>query len=269
MNSTRRSLSFAPLGTVGCAVVASLALACGGEGAKTEGEEAAAGAEAAQAMPMIEGAATVSGTVRFTGQPPKARRIDMSEEEACAQKYPEGAYTQEIVTNADGTLRNVFIYVKGGLPAELNFRAPSEPVVLDQDGCRYEPHVFGIQAGQPLEIRNSDPLLHNIHPKPEKQRGFNISQPRQGMKTTKKFSQREVMVKVECDVHGWMNAYIGVLDHPYFDTSGDQGSFSLENLPPGTYEVEAWHERYGTQTQTVTVGAGETKTIEFTFNVAA
>ncbi len=132
-------------------------------------------------------------------------------------------------------------------------------IEVDNESCAFEPHVSIGHVGGKVAAKNSDPVLHNINAKPQQQRGFNISQPKQGMTTKRTFNQREVMVRVECDVHGWMSAYVGVLDNPYFATTGDQGGFT----------IEAWHERYGTQTQQVTVGQGETKTVEFTFNVAA
>jgi hypothetical protein len=135
--------------------------------------------------------------------------------------------------------------------------------------CRYTPHVFGVRVGQPLDITNSDPTLHNIHATPKNNAEFNQGQPIQGMKTTKTFTTPEVMVPFKCDVHGWMNAYVGVLDHPYFATTGTDGKFSLKSLPPGTYTIEAWHERLGAQTQSVTIGAKETKEVNFTFKPAA
>jgi hypothetical protein len=140
-------------------------------------------------------------------------------------------------------------------------------VSLDQQGCRYSPHVFGIQTGQTLEILNSDPTLHNIHAMPANNREFNTGQPIQGMKTEQSFENVEVMVPFKCDVHGWMNAYAGVLDHPYFAVTTADGGFELSNVPPGTYTVEAWHETLGTQTQSVTVDASGTAEVSFTFTV--
>lgn len=259
--------------TLGSGVLALAALACGGEKPREEAPQAAPGqapaTEAAAPAAMPAGGATVSGTVKFTGTAPQARRIDMSEEPACAEKYPQGAFTQEVVANPNGTLGNVFVYVKEGLPAGASYPAPAQPVVLDQDGCRYHPHVLGIQVGQSLEILNSDPLLHNINAKPTKQRGFNISQPVANMKTTRKFTTMEIMVPVECDVHGWMKAYIGVLQHPFFAVTGDQGGFAVKGLAAGTYVIEAWHEKYGTQTQTVTVADGQQVEVNFTFGTPA
>jgi len=137
--------------------------------------------------------------------------------------------------------------------------------VIDQDGCLYHPRVFGVMAGQPIEIRNSDPVLHNIKAVPTANRGFNISQPGQGMKTTRTFSTAEIMVPLECNVHGWMNAFVGVMSHPFFATSGPDGSFSIQGLPAGTYELEAWHEKLGTRTLSVTVAENGTAAAEFSF----
>lgn len=269
MHSRKRFGSLAGTSMLTLALVAWAA--CGGEGGQA-GAGAAGGAggqEAAAAAPAIQNPATISGSVKFTGTPPKPQPIDMAEEQACAEKYTNGPTTEHVVVNSNGTLQNVFVYVKEGLPADMSWPAPAEPKVIDQDGCRYHPHVLGVQVGQKLQIRNSDPVLHNINAKPQAQRGFNISQPVQGMTTERTFNQSEVMVPVECDVHGWMSAYIGVLPHPFYSVTGEQGGFTLRGLPAGTYTIEAWHERYGTQTQTVTVGEGETKTVEFTFAATA
>ncbi|MDO8665564.1 MAG: carboxypeptidase regulatory-like domain-containing protein, partial [Gemmatimonadales bacterium] len=145
----------------------------------------------------------------------------------------------------------------------LTFPTPAA-VEINQDGCVYLPHVFGAQVGQTITIRNSDGLLHNIKAVPTTNRGFNISQPT-NMTTERAFASSEIMVPLQCNVHSWMNAFVGVLPHPYFSVSGADGTFRIGRLPPGTYEIEAWHERLGPQTQTVTVGASETKDVAFTF----
>jgi plastocyanin len=208
----------------------------------------------------------LTGRVRFTGAKPVNPKIDMSEEPACKDKYKTTPPAAEaVVVNANGTLANVFVYVKSGLPASAKYQAPATPVVIDQDGCRYHPHVLGIMVGQNLEIRNSDPVLHNIKAKPVKNRPFNVSQPTAGMKTMRTFATSEVMVPLECNVHGWMNAFLGVLPHPFYAVTGADGSFSIKGLPPGTYTVEAWHEKYGTQTATVTVTATGAKMADITF----
>jgi plastocyanin len=212
-----------------------------------------------------QGGATITGQVKFTGTKPANPRIDMSEEPQCKAKHQTPPTAETVVVNANGTLANAFVYVKAGLPASAKYQVPATPVVIDQDGCRYKPHVFGLMVGQALEIRNSDPLLHNIKAKATKNRPFNISQPRAGMKTTRTFSAPEVMVSLECNVHGWMNAYVGVMSHPFFAVSKADGSFSIPGLPAGTYTVEAWHEKLGTQTATVTVAGTESKAQDFTF----
>jgi hypothetical protein len=170
-----------------------------------------------------------------------------------------------VVVVSGGKLGNVFVRVVGGLP-DGPYPTPSAPAVIDQDGCLYQPRVLGVMVDQALEIRNSDPLMHNIKAVPSENRGFNISQPRAGMTTTRRFSTPEVMVPFECNVHGWMKAYIGVTEHPYFATSGADGAFSITGLPAGTYQLEAWHERFGTLTAEVTVGDGQTEAVEFNYS---
>ena len=141
----------------------------------------------------------------------------------------------------------MFVYVKDGL-GTYSFDAPTETRTIDQKDCRYHPHVFGVRVGQPVEIMNSDPTLHNIHALPKDNAEFNNGQPIQGMKMTHTFTAKEVMVPFKCDVHGWMNAYVGVVDHPFFAVTDKDGKFVLKGLPPGTYTIEAWHEKLGVQT---------------------
>ena len=226
---------------------------------------APAAAPAAATSEVSADGGTITGKIKFTGTPPKVPTIDMSEEAACKAKYPAPPKEETVVAGAANALANVFVYVSAGLPANAKYQAPSTPVVLDQNGCRYHPHVFGIMAGQNLEIKNSDPLLHNIKAIAKNNRGFNVSQPNAGMTRDVTFSAPEVMVNLECNVHGWMHAYAGVRSDPFFAVSGADGSFSIKGLPPGTYTVEAWHETFGTQTATVTIAGTESKTANFTF----
>jgi hypothetical protein len=214
--------------------------------------------------PTGQGGATVTGKVKFTGKAPANPLIDMSEEPKCKAKYTAPPREQIVEVNPNGTLADVFVYVKSGLPASYKAPAPTGPVTLDQDGCRYHPHVFGIGVGQTLAIKNSDGILHNIKAKGMKNRPFNISQPT-NMTSERMFSAPEVMVPLECNVHGWMHAWLGVLPHPFFGVSGTDGSYAIRGLPPGTYTIEAWHEKYGTQTATVTVTGSETKPVDFSF----
>jgi hypothetical protein len=206
---------------------------------------------------------SVTGTVKFTGAAPANPKIDMSEEPTCKAKTPN-AVDPVVVVNKGG-LANVFIYVKTGLPAGGKYATPTTPVVLDQSGCLYHPRVIAAMVNQPIEIKNSDAVLHNIKAVPKKNRGFNISQPSQGMKTTRQFAVAEMALPMECNVHGWMHAHAFVMDNPFFAVSGDDGSFSIKGLPAGTYTLEAWHEKLGTKTGTVTVAANGSATTSFTF----
>jgi len=245
------------------------AWSCSGKSADTGSAGASASAVTPQGGATAPaGNATISGVVNFSGTAPANPKIDMSEEAACAAKYTAAPTDPEYVV-ASGKVANVFVYVKSGLPAGTKYPAPAEAVSIDQSGCLYHPRVFGALVGQKIEIKNSDPLLHNIKAVPTKQRGFNISQPAQGMTSTRVFENEEVMVPLQCNVHGWMKAFVGVLPHPFFATTGPDGSFSIKGLPAGTYTIEAWHEKLGTQTSTVTVGAGETKTADFSFGTKA
>jgi plastocyanin len=215
-----------------------------------------------------QGGATVSGTVRFTGTAPENPPIDMSEEAECKAEH-QGTPRDPVVVVNDGKLANVVIYVKSGLPANQKYPTPTEKVTLDQDGCLYKPMHFAVMAGQPIEIKNSDGVLHNIKAVPKQNRGFNISQPREGMTTDRTFSTPEENVPIECNVHGWMHANIMVLPHPFFATTGTDGSFTIRGLPPGTYQLEAHHPKLGTRTASVTVQEGGTATTDFTFGAAA
>jgi len=208
---------------------------------------------------------TITGKIKFTGTAPRNPAIDMSEEAACKAKYTTTPTEENVVAGPANALSNVFVYVSAGVPAGQTFTAPTTPVVLDQSGCRYHPHVFGVMVGQPVEIRNSDPVLHNIKAVAKKNRPFNVSQPSAGMKTTRTFTAPEVTVNLQCNVHGWMHAWVGVRPDPFFAVSGADGSFSITGLLPGTYTIEAWHEKFGTQTATVTIAGTETKTANLTF----
>ena len=247
------------------AMMALLLFAIGCGNAKKEATAAAPDAPvAAAAAPAgATGSATVNGTVSFEGAPPPAAKIAMDADPVCQMQH--GAHAQaEDISVANGLLKNVLVYVKDGL-GNATFSSPTTPARLNQAGCWYEPHVLALQAGQPLEIVNSDGTLHNVNAKPLQNQPFNVAQPVQGMKTTKKFDKPELGIKVKCNVHPWMHAYIHVLAHPFFSVTGDNGAFALSGLPAGMYTVEAWHEQLGTATQTVTVAAGETKALTFTF----
>ncbi|MBI4598284.1 MAG: carboxypeptidase regulatory-like domain-containing protein [Candidatus Omnitrophica bacterium] len=209
-------------------------------------------------------AAAIKGTITLQGTAPKPEVVKMSADPACQQQHSSPVYTEEVVVDAQNRLKNVFVYVKAGVSGPVP-PAPAAPVQLDQRGCWYHPRVFGLQVNQPLEIINSDATLHNVNAKPAQNTPFNIAQPVKDMKSTKKFAKPEIGVSFKCNVHPWMRAYAGVVEHPFFSVSDAQGAFAISGLPAGQYTLEAWHEKYGTQTQTVTIGDGETKTVDFGF----
>jgi plastocyanin len=209
-------------------------------------------------------AGSIGGRIVLQGTAPPPAPINMASDPYCESQGK--AAIDEYMTGAGGALGNVFVYVKDGL-GQLQFPMPAEPAILDQKGCVYAPHVLGLQVGQTLEIRNSDSTLHNMHAIPENNREFNKALNLQGLNHTHTFSTAEVMIPFKCDVHRWMRAYVGVLPHPFFAVTGADGAFTLKGLPPGTYTVEAWHEKLGRQTQSVTIGAKETKDVAFTFTI--
>jgi plastocyanin len=214
-------------------------------------------------------AGTISGQVTFNGTPPPAETIDMGTDQACVDASGETAMSDAVLIGENGRLQNVFVHIKDGLDSDYSFETPTEEVLLDQDGCKYTPRVLGVRVGQTLKVLNSDATMHNVHALPMENLEFNKSTPMQGTSTSTVFTVPEVMVRFMCNVHGWMNAYVGVTPHPYFAVTGPDGSFSLEGVPPGTYTIEAWHEKFGTQTATVTIGAQETGTTSFTFTNTA
>jgi hypothetical protein len=252
---------------LGAVVLAAGTWGCGGKGSGNESAASAGGTSAAVAQTSASGPtgnATVSGVIHFTGTAPSNPKIDMSQESACAGKYTSPPTDPQYVVK-DGKLGNVFVWVDSGVPNGAKYTAPSTPVEIDQSGCLYHPRVFGVMTGQEIVIKNDDNVLHNIKAVPKINRPFNISQPSAGMTSKRSFASQEVMVPLECNVHGWMHAWVGVLSHPFYATADSSGSFSIKNLPAGTYTIKAWHEKLGTQATTVTVGAGETKTADFTF----
>ena len=176
-----------------------------------------------------------------------------------------GATADSLVVGGGNGLRNVFVYVKDGLD-QRTYAVPATPVMLDQKGCQYVPHVVGAQVGQTIKVANSDTALHNVHALPAANREFNFSQPAKVPPVDRVFAAPEIGIPIKCDVHGWMNAYVGVVDNPYFAVTDKDGKFSLKGLPPGTYTVEAWHEKLGTKTEKLTVtDAGAAKPVEFNF----
>lgn len=248
-------------------LVLALAVSCGGGGEQTTNippAEQGGGAAPAGGGAAPSATATVTGKIAFEGTPPPNEKIQMSADPYCKQHNPEA--TAETVKVSDGGLENVIVFVKN-VPAG-NYPTPTSPVMIDQHDCHYVPHVFTMQVNQPLKIKNSDATLHNIHAWAEKNTPFNIGQPVQNMESEKTFTAEEVPLPIRCDVHKWMGAFVGVFSHPYHTVSKGGGSYELK-LPPGNYEIVAWHEKYGQQTQMVEVKDNEKKELGFSFKADA
>ena len=210
---------------------------------------------------------SLKGRVLFEGDAPAPKKIPVQGNPECAVLHPGGAVVSEEMLVQNGGLQNVFVYVKEGLEA-YSFDTPKEPVTIINSKCVYSPHVMGVQTNQELIFMNQDATLHNIHAYPKLNKPFNLGLPIVGMKQTKKFTQTEVMIPVKCDVHPWMQGYIGVLDHPYFTVTDAEGNFELKNLPPGEYTIEAWHEKLGVQSQKIKIEPQQAQTAEFKFSAA-
>jgi plastocyanin len=241
-----------------------LAAGCGGGDEQTNLPPVAPSGQAGggAGFDMSKATATLNGKIVFEGTAPAATKIQMSADPYCASHSQNGV-TEEVVVS-DGGLHNVIVYVKSGHESFGPFKAPATPVVLDQQNCHYAPHVFTVQTGQPLEVKNSDSTLHNVHGWAEKNTPFNVGQAVQGMKSSFTLTVEEMPLPIRCDVHKWMNSYAGIFNHPFHTVSKEAGAYSLK-LPAGKYEIVAWHEKYGTQTQTVEVTDNETKDLNFTF----
>lgn len=214
-------------------------------------------------------AAAISGTVNYDGKVPNLPKVTMDADPVCAKKNPSGAVSEALVLGDGNTMGNVFVRVVKGLPAGKTYPKPATAVVMDQEGCRYKPHVIGIMMGQDFKVKNSDGILHNVHALPKVNKPFNMAMPANRTEAIEHFEKEEGIFQIKCDVHPWMNAYIAVSSNPFFAVTGKDGKFTIPGLDAGTYEVEAWHEKLGTQKATVTVGASDTKSANFKFSPPA
>lgn len=216
-------------------------------------------ASAATAM-----AGSVSGTIKFEGNAPNFKAVNMDADPICAAQHKDAVMPQTLVLGEGNTMGNVFVYIKNA-PAG-DYKAPADPVVVDQKGCNYSPHVLGVMVGQPVKILNPDGTLHNIHAISKINPEFNMAMPKFRTELTKTFDKAEFMFAMKCDVHPWMGAWISVMPNPFFAVTGTDGKFEIKNLPDGTYTIEAWHEKLGTRSASVTVSGG-TATADFSFAV--
>src|SRR5246127_3064404 len=206
---------------------------------------------------------SVRGVVHFEGKVPAAKPISMAADPVCAKQHSAPLMAQDIMADSKGNLQNVVVFVSEGL-GDQKFDPPSEPAVVEQKGCMYQPHVMAVRANQKLELVNDDPTSHNIHPVPANNREWNKAEP-PGTKMEDSFAREEIAIPVKCNVHPWMRGYIAVFKHPFFAVTGKDGSFRLPDLPPGEYTIEAWHEKLGTMTKKISIGAGQAQTLEFVF----
>jgi plastocyanin len=227
----------------------------------TEAQPAAAPAAAQPAATPIDPntVATVNGTVKLGGSAPKPAKIDMSQDAAC-----KGTNTAETIIVDNGDLANVFVYVKDGLGTRT-FDVPKKAVTIDQQGCKYHPHVLGVMTGQNIDIKNDDPTTHNIHPTPAANREWNESQPPQAAPIEKSFAREEVMLPVKCNQHPWMRMYINVVKSPFYAVTDSKGKYEIKGLPPGDYTLAFVQEKLGEQDQKVTLAAKDSKTVDMTF----
>jgi plastocyanin len=211
----------------------------------------------------VQGTGTIKGHVRLTGKSPGNTVIRMGVDPACNQINAGKRVIQEVVlTSADGGLKNAFVKLQGNFPQTP---VPRQPVVIDERACVYTPRVIGMRLGQTLQIKNDDPLLHNVHSNSEHGNNINVGQATAGIVTSFRPTSEEVMLPFGCDVHRWMRAFVGVVNHPYFAVSGDGGTFEIDNVPPGTHTLQVWHEAYGVLTKTIRVQAGTVANIDFSY----
>ncbi len=211
-------------------------------------------------------ASTVTGTITYDGKVPNLAPITMNADPVCSKKHPTPVPNEMLVLGNGNTMGNILVWVSKGLPAGKTYPVPKTPVVIDQNGCQYKPHVMGIMAGQPYKILNSDGILHNIHALPKVNTGWNNAMPPGVKETTKSFPKVEPAFPIKCDVHPWMSAYLAVFNNPFYSVTTSNGKYTIEGLDPGTYEISAWHERLGVRTATVTVAANQSKTQDFKFS---
>jgi carboxypeptidase family protein len=202
---------------------------------------------------------TISGKVTFTGTPPKARPIDMSKEPSCVAQHPAPITTQDAVTGPGNSVEYVVVYISAG---DESAAAATDTVRYEQKGCQYIPHVAVMQVHQPLAVFNADPTSHNIHPLAKVNPEWNKSQPKGAPPIHTTWEQPE-FIAVKCNVHPWMHGYFVVLKTPHSSVTDSSGAFRISGLPAGKYTVTAWHERFGTKSQDITITGNETKTADF------
>jgi plastocyanin len=213
------------------------------------------------------GAGTITGTVTYDGKVPNLKPLAMDADPVCASKHKEAVPNQMLELGKSGnTMGNILVRLTSGLPAGKTYPAPKDPVVMDQNGCIYQPHVFVIQQGQTFKALNSDGVLHNVHALPKVNAQFNMAMPPTRKEAEHVFDKAEDPFQIKCDVHPWMTAYTMVTSNPFYSVTKEDGKFTIKDVPAGTYELTAWHEKLGAKTEKVTVGEADTKTVDFKFS---
>lgn len=211
-------------------------------------------------------AATVTGKAIFRGARPRLQKFQIDEDPTCVKLNKAGITEETVIVGTGSALANVFVSVKKGLEGK-QFSPPAAQTVavIDQKNCRFAPHVIGVRVGQTIRVLNSDPLTHNIHPLAKENREWNQSQPEGAEPLERRFVRPEMYMRVKCNVHSWMRAYVSVMEHPYFAVTAADGSFEIPNLPPGDYTFEAWHEKLGVQEFNVHLDPSARHTLSITF----
>jgi plastocyanin len=211
-------------------------------------------------------AGPLSGSVRFQGPAPERPTIYMTADPACDKASPKGRPSDALVVDPSGGIANVLVYVKSGLDKQkAAWPAPTDTPKIDQRGCVYVPHVIGVRVGQEIEIASADPTLHNVNARTSENSPFNVALPGADQKIHRSFNKPEVAVKLKCDIHPWMSAYVGVFDHPFFAVTSADGRYVLPTLPEGEYVIEAWHESLGTRSVKIEVDDKEPASLDFSF----
>jgi len=210
-------------------------------------------------------AGTLSGRVAYDGLMPERHLIMMSSDPACDKIFPNGRPSEIVVVSPEHGLANVLVYVKSGLDKDFRAPAPAAPAVVDQRGCAFVPHVIGVRAGQEVEFRNSDAAMHNVNARSQVNSPFNDAMPAEGQVILKTFPYAEMPVKLKCDIHPWMSAYVGVFSHPFFAVTAGDGSFAIASIPEGDYTIEAWHESLGVQSAEIEIDDKDDATLTFSF----
>ncbi|OGX39136.1 MAG: hypothetical protein A3C36_07930 [Omnitrophica WOR_2 bacterium RIFCSPHIGHO2_02_FULL_52_10] len=211
-------------------------------------------------------AGNISGVITYNGEVPNFREIKMDADPICLSKHTEAVFPQTLRLGPEKTMADVFVHITKGLPQGVKYPVPAEPAVINQQGCMYDPHVLGVMVGQTVKILNPDGTLHNVHALSKINPEFNLAMPKFREEMTQTFSKAEFMFPIKCDVHPWMAAWISVMDHPFFAVTQEDGGFVLRDVPPGEYEIEAWHEKLGQQKATVSVKDGSSNQVNFTYS---